>query len=142
MKKTFLPKISVLGLLFAGIFLFGSAGNLVAQVNTTNDLYSQPKGPFVTAADAIQILNDEMIELKELMGGLNSSTNQYKVANLKYVYYEHMVRLLTNEKATSSDHVGKAIARGLGIYASDVYGNISEQQKLANREGAIALLRT
>jgi hypothetical protein len=140
MKKTLLHFLPVLGIFLA--ILCVSTGNIQAQTLASGDeLSSIPKGPFVAPSTAISYLDAEMIKLKIEMGALPHNSPAYKQSQWKYVYYEHITKVLVDSKATTSEHVGNAIVRGLGIYATDLYGDITYNQKVLNKKAVVDLLK-
>ena len=137
MKKTFLPHLPVLGLLFAGLFLFGSASTAVAQqtLASSDPLFSEPKGPFVTVAEAIVKMDIEAGALKTQLSGMTPGTFAYKQMLAKYDYFSAIHDLLVQGKG-----VAEAIVEGIKKIAADQYG-ITQENLLAYRQEAITILK-
>ena len=146
MKKTNLAGIPVLTLIIAGVFLFISPDRIVAQSEAT---FASGGGPYVAVNDqfvapdvAISILQTQLINLNQVMESNPAHSEAHKQAVLKYIYYEKIIDLLIERKASVSKDVGGAIANGLIVYHGNTkYGVMSPAQILQNKQTAINLLR-
>jgi hypothetical protein len=49
--------------------------------------------------------------------------------------------MLDEEKASTAAQVQESITRSLGVYATDTYGYVPQNQKLQNKQEAITLLK-
>jgi hypothetical protein len=106
-----------------------------------NNLYMMEKGQYVLPPVAIARLDNAMQSLKTQMSGLDPGSQLNQQLNGRYVYYHMMRRMLFEEKATTSAHVQESITRSLGVYATDTYEYVSQNQKLQNKQEAITLLK-
>jgi hypothetical protein len=142
MKKTFFSRIPVLSFVITGFLLFGLNTGYAQETFASADvLHSEPKGNFVTPADAVTLLDADMNSLKSQMAGLPHSSLQYKLLNWRYIYYEHLISLLAEDKTGAPNTTAQAIGRGIRILDSDIYQEITYQQKLQIKQHAIDLLK-
>lgn len=130
-------KSALLWLMFAGAFLVMSAGQTQAQSSSFGEggLYSTPAGQFVSVPEAEDRLIIEMKEIRLHMEGLIPGSQQYKAKEKKLAYFKS----ITNFLKTGSG-VADSIVSGLGVFATDVYSNISRAEQLQLKEEAIDLL--
>lgn len=132
MKKTFLSKIPVLGLILTGIFLVSSASGVVAQTTTVGP--PPPQGPFLPPSDAIEALDIEIVVLKTAMLELTEGTQAYKQLWAKYSYFSEVRDLIVTGKS-----VQESIVKATEKFGMDVY-EISEQTLLGYQAEVIDIV--
>jgi hypothetical protein len=107
MKSLFAKTITVRPVVFffllAGWSFLGTP-SASAQQLTNNDFLTVPAGPYVSAAQAMTLLEGQLIELKDIMTNNNSSSQTYKIAFAKFNFFDH---ILTNL------HQGKTVQESL-----------------------------
>ena len=116
-------------------------GQSQSTTSISNSLYTMEKGQYVLPPVAISRLDNAMQSLKTQMAGLDPGSQLNLQLNGRYAYYHTMRRMLAEEKATTSAEVQEAITRSLGVYATDTYGYVPQNQKLQNKQEAITLLK-
>jgi hypothetical protein len=107
----------------------------------SNSLYTMEKAQYVMPSVAIARLDNAMQGLKTQMAGLDPGSQLSLQLNGKYAYYHTMRRMLDEEKASTAAQVQESITRSLGVYATDTYGYVPQNQKLQNKQEAITLLK-
>lgn len=136
MKKLSL-KLTLLGLMFAGIFLFMGTDQAVAQGSgMVDELYVAPSGNFVSQQEAETRLKAEMTDIKAAMENQTPGTQAYRENSRKLAYYTSITEYLK-----SGSGVGDAIASGLGVFASAQYGQgVTRDKKEELKDLAVDVL--
>lgn len=108
MKRTFLLRIAMVGVLLFGLAITNHANQLKAQTNSTSLLFTEPKGPFVSKLEASVRIDNAVIALKNLLLTLTPGTAQYEEVMNHYNYLIAVQTLFNNDKTIS-----QAIIEGL-----------------------------
>lgn len=153
MKKSFsifkgaaFSKLGLLPFFMAFLFVAGMQVDMKAQASGTlpgsgmtpanRVLYDLPAGPFVTVPVAEQRLMGAMLGFKHTMEQHAEGTAPYNAALRTLTYYNGITESL---KAGST--VAESIVAGLGAINNAVSGALTAEELLAEKNGAINLLK-
>ena len=133
-------RLIFVSILFAGLSFFTSS-NLNAQTGLTDGFYAVPQGNFVPVSVALIRLDNALQALKIEMEALPPGSHDFLLTEVKYIYFDNIRTILLDGKGTNSAAVAAAIAGGLHIFSTDLYGNYSKQIKGQIKQSAIDLLK-
>jgi hypothetical protein len=100
-------------LLVGGLSMLLPSSVYAQSQTTNNDFLSLPAGPYVTSDQAISLLEGQCSELKEILSGLNSSSQAFKIAAAKYGFFSHILDALLEGKT-----VQESLLNGLQLLNS------------------------
>lgn len=133
MKNNLIKRFVLLTLMFCGLSF---SSQLQAQSTLGGAATNQPPaGPFVSPNQALQILQSNMIVVKEGMVGLGEGTQIYRDA-----YARYMSRSLVYDQVAAGKAIPESILETSLTLASDAYGVSKGKSQIYINE-VIALLR-
>lgn len=153
MKKSFsifkgaaFSKLGLLPFFMAFLFVAGMQIDMKAQASGTlpgsgmtpadRVLYDLPSGPFVTVPAAEQRLMSAMLGFKHTMEQHAEGSAPYNSALRTLTYYSSITELLK-----SGTSVAQSIVTGLGAINNAISGALTADELLAEKNGAINLLK-
>lgn len=124
--------------LFLGVFaLFLSAGSMQAQSDAAYpDLFNEPTGDFLAPADADRVVQEKIVQLKDLFVSMVPGTANYINTDRAIFYYS-----IVGGEVASGVEVPSAIVTGLNYLADQGYIQSSNDEMQALREESIDLLK-
>ena len=125
------------GLVLSVFALLLSLGSMQAQSDAQfPDLFSTPSGDFVTSPEADRIVQNKLVQLKDLIVSLVPGTAAYKNADRSLFYYS-----IIGGEVGSGQEVPGSILTGINYLADQGYVQSSNAEMQSLRDEAINLLK-